>query len=79
MEHTDEAEPSSSEPGKTHYCEPIRVEEYELQKKDVDGHLLALLESILNDENLSVSDRKKRLKKVKFRKQIYSFVLEHSF
>ncbi|CAG9530020.1 unnamed protein product [Cercopithifilaria johnstoni] len=57
---------SSAERLKQHFCEPIKVEEYESQKKDVDNHLLSLLDGILNDENLSVADRRQRLKK--FRK-----------
>ncbi|VDK83302.1 unnamed protein product [Litomosoides sigmodontis] len=56
---------SSAERLKQHFCEPIKVEEYELQKKDVDSHLLSLLEDILSDENLSVTDRRQRLKKFK--------------
>lgn len=55
---------SSAERMKQHFCEPIKVEEYEMQKKDVDSHLLSLLEDILSDENLSVTDRRQRLKKV---------------
>ncbi|VBB30258.1 unnamed protein product [Acanthocheilonema viteae] len=57
---------SSAERLKQHFCEPIKVEEYESQKKDVDGHLLSLLDDILSDENLSVAERRQRLKK--FRK-----------
>lgn len=59
---TDES--SSAERLKQHFCEPIKIEEYESQKKDVDGYLLSLLDGILNDENLSPADRKQRLKKV---------------
>ncbi|VDN04847.1 unnamed protein product, partial [Thelazia callipaeda] len=58
-------EPSSAERLKQHFCEPIKVEEYESQKKDVKSHLLSLLESILTDENLSLTERKQRLKKFK--------------
>uniref|UniRef100_A0A0R3RS43 DEP domain-containing protein n=1 Tax=Elaeophora elaphi TaxID=1147741 RepID=A0A0R3RS43_9BILA len=55
----------SAERLKQHFCEPIKVEEYESQKKNVDGHLLSLLDDILSDENLSVADRRQRLKKFK--------------
>uniref|UniRef100_A0A915PT49 DEP domain-containing protein n=1 Tax=Setaria digitata TaxID=48799 RepID=A0A915PT49_9BILA len=56
---------TSTERLKEHFCEPIKVEEYESQKKNVDSHLLSLLDGILTDENLSVADRKQRLKKFK--------------
>uniref|UniRef100_A0A2K6VMF6 Rho-GAP domain-containing protein n=1 Tax=Onchocerca volvulus TaxID=6282 RepID=A0A2K6VMF6_ONCVO len=60
---TDES--SSAERLKQHFCEPIKVEEYESQKKNVNGHLLSLLDDILNDENLSLTERRQRLKKFK--------------
>lgn len=60
---TDES--SGTERLKEHFCEPIKIEEYESQKKDVDSYLLSLLDGILSDENLSVADRKQRLKKFK--------------
>uniref|UniRef100_A0A1I8ELI8 DEP domain-containing protein n=1 Tax=Wuchereria bancrofti TaxID=6293 RepID=A0A1I8ELI8_WUCBA len=60
---TDES--SGTERLKEHFCEPIKVEEYESQKKDVDSYLLSLLDGILSDENLSIADRKQRLKKFK--------------
>ncbi|EFO27879.2 hypothetical protein LOAG_00601 [Loa loa] len=58
-------ESSGAERLKQHFCEPIEIEEYESQKQDVDSHLLSLLNDILNDENLSIVDRKQRLKKFK--------------
>lgn len=61
----DAKETQNNERMKTHYCEPIDVKEYESQKKNVRSYLLALLDNILTDENLSPFIRKQRLKKFK--------------
>lgn len=54
-----------TEPSKLHYCEPIDIKEYELQKEeDIKVHLLHLLESIVSNENIAPADKKKRLKRV---------------
>ncbi|CAJ0606905.1 unnamed protein product [Cylicocyclus nassatus] len=47
------------------FCRPIKTDEYEDQNRHLNGNLLELLDQICADENLSVSEKRKRLKKFK--------------
>lgn len=47
------------------YCEPIKINEYDQQKEfGVERHLLNLLDNIVNNETITLEERKKQLRKV---------------
>lgn len=63
---------SSSGRPRLQYCEPIELKEYDEQReRGIESHLLTLLNEIVANENLSVDERKKQLKKVS-RQRVYS-------
>ncbi|VDD86992.1 unnamed protein product [Enterobius vermicularis] len=48
------------------YCEPIKINEYDQQKEfGVERHLLNLLDNIVNNETITLEERKKQLRKFK--------------
>lgn len=50
---------------KKQFCEPIEPKEYRKQNEsDIEKHLLALLDEIVANENLTVEEKRKQLKKV---------------
>ncbi|VDK73072.1 unnamed protein product [Anisakis simplex] len=66
-----EIEEKLSKKFKEKFCEPIKSREYEEQReKGIESHLMALLDEIVANENLSVAERKKQLKK----RKPYNFV-----
>ncbi|MFH4984867.1 hypothetical protein AB6A40_011576, partial [Gnathostoma spinigerum] len=68
---------ASVETSGVRYCEQIPSKEYENQKSSgIEFHLLALLDGIVSNENLSVEERKKQLKKFK---KTYPEVYEKRF
>ncbi|VDM49596.1 unnamed protein product [Toxocara canis] len=59
------------------FCEPVDPKEYnEQREKGIESHLLALLDEIVANENLSVEERKKQLKKFK---KTYPHIYEKRF
>uniref|UniRef100_A0A914ZU43 DEP domain-containing protein n=1 Tax=Parascaris univalens TaxID=6257 RepID=A0A914ZU43_PARUN len=57
---------SSSGCPRLQFCEPIELREYDEQReRGIESHLLTLLNEIVANENLSVDERKKQLKKFK--------------
>uniref|UniRef100_F1L529 DEP domain-containing protein 1A n=1 Tax=Ascaris suum TaxID=6253 RepID=F1L529_ASCSU len=64
-ERKEDALSSSGRP-RLQYCEPIELKEYDEQReRGIESHLLTLLNEIVANENLSVDERKKQLKKFK--------------
>ncbi|KAL6734999.1 hypothetical protein Aduo_005481 [Ancylostoma duodenale] len=57
---------SSKPTNSVQFCEPIQVEDYDNQQRYLEENLLELLEQICSDENLTISEKRKRLKKVRF-------------
>ncbi|KAK6035144.1 hypothetical protein COOONC_27354 [Cooperia oncophora] len=51
--------------GSVHFVNPVKVCVYEEQNQHLSQNLLELLEQICCDENLSVIEKRKRLKKFK--------------
>ncbi|KAL6734998.1 hypothetical protein Aduo_005481 [Ancylostoma duodenale] len=56
---------SSKPTNSVQFCEPIQVEDYDNQQRYLEENLLELLEQICSDENLTISEKRKRLKKFK--------------
>ncbi|RCN46414.1 hypothetical protein ANCCAN_07592 [Ancylostoma caninum] len=57
---------SSKPTNSVQFCEPIQVEDYDNQQQYLEENLLELLEQICSDENLTINEKRKRLKKVRF-------------
>ncbi|EYB82626.1 hypothetical protein Y032_0355g3332 [Ancylostoma ceylanicum] len=57
-------ESSSKPPHTVQFCEPIQ--DYDNQQRYLEENLLELLEQICSDENLTINEKRKRLKKVCF-------------
>ncbi|VDM73795.1 unnamed protein product [Strongylus vulgaris] len=62
-----------------HFCRPIETGEYETQNRHLNENLLELLEQICTDENLSIAEKRRRLKKVFIFKFLELIVLLISF
>ncbi|EPB79099.1 hypothetical protein ANCCEY_01852 [Ancylostoma ceylanicum] len=56
-------ESSSKPPHTVQFCEPIQ--DYDNQQRYLEENLLELLEQICSDENLTINEKRKRLKKFK--------------
>ncbi|KJH49340.1 domain found in Dishevelled, Egl-10, and Pleckstrin [Dictyocaulus viviparus] len=58
------------------FCEPVKGSDYDDQNQHLVDNLLELLDQICTDENLTLHEKRKRLKKFK---KTYPFVYSHRF